>query len=361
MPEERKNSEARGHSYSHGGRRRRLKHRLKRLLLRRRYIFVAFAIILFAAVIGYLFIRWDMARQASYQIDAGELIEVGVDYRNIVYEGKTYRYNNRVTAILYAGLDSEEPIVPSARYTAAPRADSISLVIMDELNKRTTIIALNRDTMTAIRKYTVNGYDRGQSVDHLCYAYTYGNGGKVSARNLCEAVSNLMFGIPISGYVISNRAWLDDIADAIGPLEVIVPNNELEELGFNAGETAIIDSSNLEAFIRSRDTSEHFTNAGRMERQQTYINGAMDRIVTLLTEHPSSAWETLEQAEDSVLTNITRSRYLDLIKVLKNTSYSDSSYYILEGEYSATAQYDEFHPDMEKLQAKVIELFYIEG
>ena len=169
-----------------------------------------------------------------------------------------------------------------------------------------------------------------------------------------------MFGIPINDYVISSRASLDDIADVIGPLEVVVPNDELEALGFRAGETALIDASNLETFVRPCNIPGNFSGAGRMERQQVYVNGVMKRITTLLGEPLSSAWEDLKKAEDSVMTDITRSRYLSLINTFKSTSYSEGNYYIPEGEYSTASQYAEFQPDMEKLRAKVVELFYIE-
>jgi anionic cell wall polymer biosynthesis LytR-Cps2A-Psr (LCP) family protein len=145
-------------------------------------------------------------------------------YRSIEYNGKTYRYNNRVTSILYAGIDSEDEIRAAKAFVGAPRADSISLVVMDERNDRMTIIALSRDTMTGIHKFTVDGKDRGAFTDHLAFAYTYGDGGEVSCKNLCRAVSDLLFGIPIDGYVVSNRASLPILGEAIGPVEVVVPN-----------------------------------------------------------------------------------------------------------------------------------------
>lgn len=64
---------------------------------------------------------------------------------------------------------------------------------MDEKKKKMSIVSINRDTMTQIRRYSMSGNDQGLYTTHLGYAYTYGDGGDVSCESLCEAVS-LLFG-----------------------------------------------------------------------------------------------------------------------------------------------------------------------
>lgn len=346
----------RRHHSHHSG----IKHRIKRWYRKHRWVPLALAIMLVLIVGAGFWMLSNKRSQDGMHVVMGNQVDVGSGYRDIEYKGKHYRYNNRITSILYAGVDSDSPLVKLGSYTAAPRADSISLVVMDELHQRITIIALSRDTITDIRKYTLDGYSRGFYKDHLGYAYTYGDGEKASCRNLCEAVSKLLFDIPISGYVISNRASLPLLGDAIGPVEVTVPNDDLAEYGLFEGETTVIDAQNLEAFVRSRDTAEDLSNVGRMARQQAYIEGAIGKIMDLLEADASHVWSIVEQAEDSVVTNITRSRYLDLTRVLKKTAYSPGSYYIPEGEQVVGERYDEFYPDPEALQQEVIDLFYIE-
>lgn len=307
-----------------------------------------------------LWLLHNKQSQDGMRVQANHQVDVGNGYRNILFRGKRYRYNNRITTILYAGIDSEGDIKTKSAYTAAPRADSISLVVMDELNQRITIIALNRDTMTGIHKYTVDGKDRGSFTDHLAFAFTYGDGGKVSCENLTRAVSDLMFGIPINGYVVSNRTSLPMLGEAIGPVQVVVPNSDLEDEGFVEGETATIDSENLMNFVRTRDIETDFSNVTRMERQQAYIDAAIEKVVDLLTNDTETAWRFIQDAEACVLTDITRSRYLDLTRVLKHTRYTSDDYCMPEGKQVVGARHDEFYPDMDALQELVVDLFYIE-
>lgn len=353
-----------GHAHAHSGhhhhgRRSVLKHRFKRWLRKHKWTAIAAVMLVIVLAATALWMRSDMKNRMRYQVSSGHNVDVS-GYQDIKYKGHTYRYNNRVTAILYAGIDSDTTMEAPGAYAGAPRADSISLVVMDELHERISIIALNRDTMTGIHKFTVDGKDRGSFTDHLALAFAYGDGGRKSCENLCLAVSDLLYGVPISGYVVSNRASLPLLGDLVGPVEVVVPNDDIEDQGFIAGETVTIDSDNLASFVRSRDSETDFSNVGRMERQQAYINAAIDKIMSLLTKDTNTAWDFMKRAEAYVETDITRNRYLNLVKILKNTHYSADNYYTPDGEQVVGRRYDEFYPDMDSLQEKVIELFYIE-
>ena len=335
-------------------------YRFKRTISHHRWIAPAAVLLAVAVIAAGLWMRSAALKGQTLRVASNSPVNVGGSYHNISYKGKEYRYNSRITAILYAGLDSNGDLHQTTKYTLAPRADSISLIVLDEYHRRMTIIALNRDTMTPIRKYTLNGKDRGMLTDHLGYAYTYGDGGTVSAKNLCEAVSSLLYGIPVHDYVVTNLDSLPILGNLIGPLSVKAPNDDLVDDGYAKGDTVRVDASNLEWFVRHRDTEKDLSNVGRMERQQAYINAAVDSLRKVVEDDPSGSWRIMERAEGSMRTSITRNRYLDLIQVLQNTSYVENDYYIPEGRQVVASDHDEFYPDEEALLQKVVDIFYIE-
>ena len=339
-------------STSRRKKRRRSNNRLHRVIC-------AILAVVTIGVAGLLMYR-QVKAQEGLNVTVGNQVDVGIGYRQIEYNGKKYHYNDRITTVVYAGLDAEDALKVSSQYTSAPRADSISVIVMDDYHSRMSIIALSRDTMTEIHKYTLNGRDRGAFVDHLGYAYTYGEGGRVSGMNLCKAISDLLGGVPVHNYVVSSRGSIPMIADVIGAVEVVVPTDDLLEKGFSKGETVVIDGSNLETFIRSRETAEDLSNTGRMERQRAYIEASIGKLTDYLTTRSSNAWDTMLKAEECVQTNITRNHYLDLTKTLKNTAFGENAYYIPSGENVVGADHDEFYPDREKLRELVVDLFYIE-
>lgn len=306
-----------GHRHHHG-----LKHWLRRWRRHHMRAMITLAVmVLFMVGLG----AWMLANyrgMSRFAVLSQQDVPSSEDYREVAYRGKRYRYNRRLTTLLYAGIDSFDPIESKTAYTSAPRADSIALVLLDSRNQKLSILALNRDTMTDIHKYTVDGKDRGTFTDHLAMAFAYGDGGEVSCENLCRAVSDLLFGVPVDGYIASNRASLPFIGKALGPVEVTVPNDDLAEQGFKAGDLAVVDDTNIELFLRSRDTGVDLSNTGRMDRQRAYIAGAMDKVTSLLTRDVDAGWQLMERSENSVTTDITRNRYLDLIRILKNVKYT---------------------------------------
>lgn len=300
--------------------------------------------------------------QNSRNITAGVNVDMGSGYRNITYNGKNYQYNSLITTILYAGVDSEGEMIVNASYADAPRADSISLVVLDKKHHKMTIIGINRDTMTEVRRYTMNGTDRGTYVTHLGYAYAYGDGGKVSCENLKEAVSKLFGGIPINEYAVTNMSSMRYINNLVGGITVEVPNNDLSGLypEMIEGAEITLDDTNITDFLHYRDSSIDYSNEGRIERQQAYVTEYVAKIKEQLQTDVNGIWKKLENMDDYLQTSITRNKYLNLANLLETVEFSDGDYYRLEGEDRQGEAHDEFYVDEEVLQEKILELFYLE-
>ncbi|MDD3795651.1 MAG: LCP family protein [Lachnospiraceae bacterium] len=336
-------------------------HRIRRWFRHNKtMILICFVAGLAVAALGAFGLYRLRSIEAERHVTAGNSVNVGSGYRNISYDGQRYQYNAQITTILYAGIDSEGKLQPGVTYTDAPRADSISLVIMDKKNKKMTIMALNRDLMTEVRRYTLSGKDRGTYVTHLGFAYTYGEGGEVSCENLREAVSNFLGGIPINEYVVTNRSSMSFINNLVGGVTVTVPNNDLaaDYPELQQGAVVTLDDSNIEAYIRSRDSDTDFSNEGRIARQQSYITSYIGQFQTLVQEDLSGTWDRMQEMDEFVQTSITKNKYLNLVNLLNAVDFTAGDYYIPAGEDKAGELHDEFYVDAAALQDKVIDLFY---
>lgn len=323
---------------------------------------IAFAAaILIVIIIAAVVIGIQKADNNSKVVEAdGTLIENS--YQNITYEGKNYVYNSKATAILYAGLDSTGDIETYNRYTTAPRADTIEVFILDDYHKTIRILAISRDTIAEISRYTMNGTYRDEYKSQIGYAFAFGDGGKISCNNLKTAVSNFLGGIPVKEYVITNTDSLKDINRLAGGVKVTVPNNDLAgsypELG--KGRTVTLDDSNVDAFVRSRDTDVEFSNNGRMERQRAFSESFMKAFKESVSNDAEGTWSKIEEIKGNMLTSITRSQYLDLAEKISEADFPDDNYFTIEGQDIRGEENDEFHVDKEKLQKLIIDLFYIE-
>ena len=150
------------------------------------------------------------------------------DYRRIETAGKKYTYNERITTILYATAATEGELTVEDRCGIAPRVDTVELVILDHYHKRISLLSISGDTLASVGRYTADGSAQGNRETPLGNAYAYGDGGKLSCRNLRDAVSDLLGGIPIHEYVVASAGSIDRINELAGGITVTVPNNDLQ-------------------------------------------------------------------------------------------------------------------------------------
>lgn len=342
-----------GHRHHHGSRRRKQK--------RKMMLVCTLAVVFVVCLLGFA-VKQKLDRQKSYHVSGSNSIDVGAGYRYTEYNGKKYQYNNRVTTLLYAGLDSTGELKATASYGDKTRADSIMLVVLDEASKKMSVVAINRDTMTEVHRFSRNGNDLGTYVTHIGYAYANGDGGKASCENLKTAVSGLIGGLPISGYIVSNLNSIAMINDLVGGVTVTVPNDDLASKypELTAGSIVTLDESNVRAYVQQRDTAVDFSNEGRIERQKSFVLSFMDSFGKLVKENSTQVWDKLEESSDWMQTDITKNRYLSLADAFSQTSLTPDSYYILEGEDQLGELHDEFYYDEDALQELIINLFYRE-
>ena len=351
-------SSGKGHHHHHHG----IWYRMRRWM-RHNKKFAAAAALLCIVVLsaGGFFLLHSQKQQSRLHVTAGNSVDMKGGYRTITWKDKEYQYNSLITTILYAGLDSTDPLKASATYSNKARADSVSVVILDKKKKKMSILALNRDTMTEIRRYTRTGEDMGTYVSHLGYAYSYGDGGEVSCEDLKEAVEKLL-GISIDEYAVTNQSSITSINDLVGGVTVTVPNDDLAAMypELKKGAVVTLDDSNVKDFLQHRDTAADFSNEGRIERQQAYVTAYVDQLKNRLASEPDQLWQEIGQMNDYLQTSITKNKYLSLARLLEKVSFTDADYYRPTGKDSAGELHDEFYVDEDALKQLVIDLFYEE-
>ena len=351
-------SSGKGHHHHHHS----IWYRMRRWM-RHNKKFAAAAALLCIVVLsaGGFFLLHSRREQSRLHVTAGNSVDMKGGYRTITWKDKEYQYNSLITTILYAGLDSTDPLKASETYSNKARADSISVVILDKKKKKMSILALNRDTMTEIRRYTRTGEDMGTYVSHLGYAYSYGDGGEVSCEDLKEAVEKLL-GISIDEYAVTNQSSITSINDLVGGVTVTVPNDDLAAMypELKKGAVVTLDDSNVKDFLQHRDTAADFSNEGRIERQQAYVTAYVDLLKNRLASEPDQLWQEIGQMNDYLQTSITKNKYLSLARLLEKVSFTDADYYRPTGKDSAGELHDEFYVDEDALKQLVIDLFYEE-
>lgn len=289
-------------------------------------------------------------------------------FRNdtVFYEGKTYRRNSYIKAILCMGVDREGSMQQTTLAGDAGQADGVFLLAQDTARNKLKILMIPRDVMTEITVTDItqtssNGTELGSAIDHLTLAYSYGDGREKSCQYMAEAVSGLLGGLKIDSYMAADTDIIAVLNDAAGGVDVRipVPGMEIRDPAFVFGEQVHLVGKQAENFVRFRDITKDNSALFRMNQQQEYITGFF-KAVKEKAGTDSRIVETLfELAEDNMVTDMGKEQYLKIaMDALGGQSLTAEDFRTVPGVGTATDTYDEFYADQEALVPVILELFY---
>lgn len=196
--------------------------------------------------------------------------------RVIDYKGKRYVFNEDMINILVMGVDRDTLGTDGGVIGTAGQADSIFMVSLDLVAKKYTVINISRDTYTDIGVYSAEGKYIGTEKHQLCLSYAYGDGKESSCENTLNAVSALLYNIPINKYYSIEKSAIPLMNDAIGGVTVPV----FDENGEQTGKTTHLMGHDAYDYIHFRDITKLDSNNVRMKRQIAYLRAFSDKIIT---------------------------------------------------------------------------------
>ena len=275
----------------------------------------------------------------------------------ITYNGKQYRYNSHLSNYLLLGIDTEGEIAQEKETLSGGQSDAIFLVAYDRKEETSQILAIPRDTMTTIYIYNIDGTYVTPQTDHLTLQYAYGDGREMSCKITRDAVSNLLYGVPIIGYTAINLDSIPLLVDTVGGVTLTVPDDSMEEVNpeYKKGAEITLTSETAENYIRYRDTHSHHQALVRTERQKSFINAFADRVLELQAQDPHTITDIYETLKPHMVTNMSNDIYLDLAGAKRAGEIRT-----IPGEGVATDLFDEYHVDDKALYELILDVFYTE-
>ena len=281
------------------------------------------------------------------------------EYENLMeLSGVTYRQRRDVTTILLMGIDTAAANVNIQDHRNGGQADFLRLIVIDDANKSITQMPIDRDTMTPITVLGIMGNKSGVRTAQVSLAHGFGDGKAQSCELAVEAVSNLMFGIPIDGYVAMNMDGISALNDIVGGIAVTLEDDfSALDPAMTKGTTLTLKGEQAEYYVRGRMSVGIGTNEARMTRQELYLSQLMD----LLFEQVSKDKEFIGMLYDELLpyltTNLSRGRMINEAWAAKDYRHTDVVMPI--GDHKiGTDGFMQFWMDESALKQNVIDLFY---
>lgn len=276
-------------------------------------------------------------------------------------QGKTYRYNKDITTILCMGVDTTDKVsAEGGKMRTGGQSDSLFLLVLDNKNKKISVISIPRDTMTDIELYDVFGEYYETAREHLTLQYAYGDGGKISCELTKKAVCNLMHQIPIHGYVSMNIGVIEALNDQVGGVPLTVCEEWLETINpaWKYGEQVTLLGEDAVTYLRARDVETHFTAQSRLTRHKQYLVQFAAQALQAIKKDILLPFKMYASAKDYMVTDVTFGEKFYLASTALGCYFDEYSFYVLEGENRQGAYFDEFYVDEAALKALILELFY---
>lgn len=314
---------------------------------------ILFLVCLILIILAILVVAITMDNGSSHSTDYHESEREDV----VVYGGKEYQYDEHLSNYLIMGIDTRE--IPEGYESREDigRADAIYLLSYNRVDKTVKCIAIPRDTMTNIHTYSTDGSDLGLTEDHITMQYLYGDGKDESCRLMIEAVSNLLYGIPIQGYCSLNMDGIPVAVGALGSVEVIVPNDSLEPVDpkYKEGAEVTITEENAERFVRYRNTNIAHSAIARMERQKAFMEAFAESAKNKVAQDSGFVVRVYESLKPYMVTNMGNDVFA---KLLDAKFDSEDKIQDIPGEKVDGNEFDEYHINEEHLYEMVLEMFY---
>lgn len=274
----------------------------------------------------------------------------------ITYDGKQYSYNDNLMNILFMGIDNSAGMRDDNMPSDAGQSDCIILLTLDKEKKEARILQIPRDTMTEVDVYNLGGNIFTTLQAQIATQYAYNIGGTSSCMATKKTVSELLYDLPIDGYLAMDYTNIATVNDAIGGVEITVPQDyTMIDPAFQEGATLRLTGEQAHDYVRWRDTNASFSNYARMDRQVQYIMAMIDTFQENIQQNGKDYSTFYSLVEKNMVTNLNESQIEKLMKYDLDTE----NIQFLPGEAQKGEIYEEFYVNEEKLQKMLIETFYI--
>ena len=278
------------------------------------------------------------------------------------YQDRIYEYNEDILTFLVMGIDKMEEVSESRDEASGGQSDALFLVIANPDDRSIKILAVNRDTMTDIVAYNA-GVDGSSPIINAQIAaqHGFGDGKELSCELTRDAVSKLLFDLPINGYVSVNMAAIPELNDALGGVDV-TSLEDLSKVIKGAKEGTELHLEGMDAFwyVKYRDTKVFESARGRLARQKQYLTAFMNKAIAATKKDITLPINLYGKLKQYMVTDVTTDELAYLASELVNYSFDQNAIYTMEGTTSEWNGHEQFHPDYDALRDLMIQLFYRE-
>jgi len=274
----------------------------------------------------------------------------------VFINGKWYEYKNDMETTLLMGLDDFGEIRPNDLYENTAVCDFLMLLVKNDTRRETFAIQINRDTITDVNVFTIDGTPAGRDKMQIALAHTFGTGGADSCENTVDAASYFLYSIPIQNYIAMTMDGVGILNDEVGGVS-LKSLDDFPKEGWKKDEMITLEGDEALTYVRGRKGIGDETNVSRQERQRQYILAWAD-VAKDKMKSTRAATKLIEGVSPYMCTNCDATKLAAMAEDM--AEYQEAPIYVPEGEIVEGEKYIEFYADEDALRDLIIDLFYEE-
>ena len=270
----------------------------------------------------------------------------------VSYEGVSYRPKTALTSILLLGIDQ------SSGQDNGGQADFLQLLVIDDGEKSVKRLQIDRDTMTPITILGVLGNRSGMRTAQISLSHGFGGSREQSGELTAEAVSNLLLGTPLDGYLAMTLEGIAVLNDMAGGVTVTLEDDfSAMDPAMTKGATLTLQGRQAEIYVRSRRQVGTGTNEERMARQNQYLSRLFTQLDERLRAERDYCGKLLDALEPYLTTNLSRGRLMNAVWAAKD--YDRPEPLTIAGEHRIGSDgFMQFYAEESALYEATLSLFY---
>lgn len=312
-------------------------------------IILAVAILVSATVIVFVKIGEAKLREKlTFENEGLTEEDAYEDADEVFYNGNAYVYNEDLINILCIGVDKA-----NSKERKDRQADALYLLSLDTNKKLLNVLAISRNTLADIDVYDMDNEFLATEKAQICLSYVYGKDDEHSTLLTCEAVSRLLYDVPINAYYTVFMDAIGEIVDAVDGVEVVIPDDmTAADSRWKKGKKVMLNRYNVLKFIQHRGE----THAPRLERQKLFINNFINKAKLAFKKDVTVPVSLYKSISKNSVTNIKLAEVSYLATQMANASFHMHS---VSGKTGFDGMYETFEVDEAVLYESVLNLFYI--
>ncbi|MCM1135941.1 MAG: LCP family protein [Clostridium sp.] len=324
---------------------------------------IALLVFLTTGVIGKARLKNDAPKRPeliSAEVEAAVEEEVEWQEGWVKYQDNIYAYNEDILTFLFMGIDKFDEVVQETEEgTDGGQADALFLLVLNPHEKAVHIIGINRNAMADVDIYDEQGNYVGKVEAQIAVQHGFGNGMEESCEYQKEAVSRLLYRLPIHGYAAINMSAISVLNDAVGGVDVVV-QEDMTVLDPALAKGAQVHLEGLWAFwyLQYRDTSVFGSADGRLARQKQYLTAFAGKAKEAVSKDLSVAAKLYQAAKPMMTTDISLDKAVYLATQVSGYSLGEENFHMLAGRTVQGKEFEEFYIDEEALYELILEVFY---